>query len=148
MRRIVLLGLVVALSCGVSTAEDKKAGFDATKLVGDWTYVSGTKNGEVVGKAALEGKVTFTKDTVTVPAGPDAKFLMAYKIDTKASPATIDLNIKDGPVKEGKALGIIALDGDVLKIAYAPDEGGAKRPTKFESAKDSGVLYFTLKKSK
>ncbi len=92
--------------------------------------------------------MTFTKDTVTVPAGPDMKFLMAYTIDTKTSPATIDLTIKDGPVKEGKAIGIIALEGDLLKIAYVPDEGSPKRPTKFESAKDSAVMYFTLKKVK
>jgi uncharacterized protein (TIGR03067 family) len=148
MRRIVLLGLVAALSCGVSTAEEKKADFDVKKLVGDWTYVSGTKSGEILPKDHLVGTVTFTKDTVTVPAGPDAKFLMEFKIDAKASPATIDLNIKDGPVKEGKAIGIIAVEGDLLKIAYVPAEGDAKRPTKFESAKDSGVLFLTLKKTK
>jgi uncharacterized protein (TIGR03067 family) len=108
--------------------------------------VSGVRAGEKVPKENLAAKVTFNKDTVLVPAGPDAKFTMAFKIDTKESPATIDMDIKDGPVKEGKALGIIALDGDELRLCYTFD--GSKRPTKFESTKENKAHYFVLKRAK
>jgi uncharacterized protein (TIGR03067 family) len=129
--------------------EEKKKDFDAAKLVGDWTYVSGIKAGTKVEKEALAGKVTFTKDMITIPAGPDAKFLMSYKIDAKSTPAGLDMEIKDGPVKEGKAIGIISLDGDELKICYIPIMGkDVKRPTKFESTKDDGAFVFVLKRSK
>ncbi len=129
--------------------EEKKKDFDPAKLVGDWTYVSGMKAGTKVEKEVLAGKVTFTKDTITVPAGPEAKFVMAYKIDAKNSPTQLDMEIKDGPVKEGKALGIISLEGDELKICYVPlMDKDAKRPTKFESTKDDGAFVFVLKRSK
>lgn len=133
---------------GVAMAQDAKkaAAFDPAKLVGDWTYVEGTRGGDKVNKESLTSKVTFTKDTVTVPAGPDAQFLMAYKLDTKATPIAIDLDIKDGPVKEGKALGILQLDGDTLKVCYVPEPG--KRPAKFESTKENNAFYFVLKRVK
>ncbi len=42
--------------------------------------------------------------------------------------------------------GIIEVKGDEIKLCYAmPME---KRPTKFESPKDSKILYFTMKKVK
>lgn len=142
MKRFTVLGVVLGVAL-TAAAQDKK--FDAAKLVGDWTYVEGMRGGEKVGKESLGAKVTFTKDTVTVPAGPDAKFLMAYKVNGKASPVAIDLEIKDGPVKEGKAVGIIALEGDTLKLCYSPE---GKRPAKFESTKDNGAFYFVLKRAK
>ena len=146
MKYLAPFGLALLIAAAAARAEDKKdAGLDAAKLVGDWTYVSGVKAGEKLPADHLAGKVTFTKDTVLVPAGKDMKFVMAYKIDPKASPATIDLDIKDGPVKEGKAAGIIALEGDELKLCYAVAPG--KRPEKFESTKDNGYYMFTMKKS-
>jgi uncharacterized protein (TIGR03067 family) len=126
-------------------AEPKAATFDAAKLVGDWTYVSGMKAGDKVEKDRLEGKVTFTKDRITIPAGGDMKFVMAYKLDTKASPATIEMEIKEGPVNEGKARGIIAIEGEQLKLCYHPT--GGDRPKKFESTKDNGAFYFVLKRA-
>jgi len=128
----------------IATAEDKPA-FDAKKLEGEWTYVSGKRAGDDANKESLQGKVTITKDMITVPAGPDMKFIMAYKVDAKTNPVSIDIEIKDGPVKEGKAAGIIALDGDTLKLCYT---AMGKRPTKFESTKENGEFYFVLKRAK
>jgi uncharacterized protein (TIGR03067 family) len=143
-----LASLVSALLVAtvVGGEEKKEAKFDPAKLVGDWTYVSGVKAGEKIGKESLAAKVTFTKDTITVPAGPDMKFLMAYKIDGKDTPAAINMEIKDGPVKEGKAVGIVSIDGDELKLCYVVESD--KRPTKFESTKDNKAFYFVLKRAK
>lgn len=145
MQRLIVIGAVLAF--GVSTlAQDKKpTAFDPAKLVGVWSYTEGTRGGEKVGKESLSAMVTFTKDTVTVPAGPDAKFLMAYTVNAKATPAEIDMSIKDGPVKEGKAQGIIMLDGDTLKLCYTAE---GKRPAKFESTKENNAFYFVLKRAK
>ena len=140
---------VVVLALPFGRAEEKKGKFDAGKLVGTWKYTAGTKGGEKVAPEMLAGQVVFTKDTITLPAGPDQKFVMAYKIVGEGSPAKIDMEIKDGPVKEGKAQGIVSLEGEVLKICYKPDLGdGAKRPEKFESTKDNGNFLFELKKAK
>jgi uncharacterized protein (TIGR03067 family) len=131
--------------------EEKKPALDPAKLAGDWSYVSGVRGGEKVAKEHLASKVVFTKDTVIVPGpSPDEKFVMSYKIDTKASPATIDMEIKEGPAKGGKAEGIIALEGGELKLCYVPQLGETKpkRPTKFESTKENMAFYFVLKAAK
>src|SRR5258708_39299579 len=98
---------LVAALCIVQVvnAEDKKAkdAFDPAKIVGVWTIESGVRAGDKVDKERLKEKITVTKDTFTVPAGPDQKFTIAYKIDTKGKPAAIDMEIKSGPVNEGKA---------------------------------------------
>lgn len=149
MRILLTFGIVLSAIVLIAADDGKKDGkFDAGKLVGDWNYVSGTKSGETVDKNRLQGKVTFTKDTITLPADENQKFVMAYKIDSKVSPATIDMEIKDGPVKEGKAEGIIAVEGDELKLCYVPTFAGGKRPTKFESTKDNSAFFFVLKKAK
>jgi len=147
---LALLVLVVAhLAHPFGRGEEKKAKFDAAKLVGTWKYTAGTKSGEKVAQESLAGEVVFTKDTITLPAGPDMKFVMGYKIVGEGSPAKIDMEIKDGPGKEGKAQGIISIEGDVLKLCYSPDVGsGLKRPDKFESTKDNGNFLFELKKAK
>jgi uncharacterized protein (TIGR03067 family) len=141
--------IVLVLSVGfVAMADGKKsAKVDPAKLVGTWTYESGMKSGEKVGKEGLAGEVVITKDTFTLPAGPDMKFVIGYKIDAKASPATIDMEIKDGPVKEGKALGLLTTDGDTFTLCYVPvEDKDTKRPTKVESTKDNKAFLFVLKK--
>jgi uncharacterized protein (TIGR03067 family) len=143
-----LATLCVALALVALAAADDKAKLDPGKLVGDWTYVSGVRGGEKVDKERLAGKVTVTKDTFTLPAGPQDKFVMTYRVDAKAVPAKIDLDIKSGPVNEGKAEGIIAVDGDEMKICYVVAGLGGKRPEKFESTKENGAFYFVLKRAR
>jgi uncharacterized protein (TIGR03067 family) len=147
MKTLASLGLM--LLAATALAEDKKeTPLDAAKLVGDWTYVSGVRAGEKVDKDHLVGAVAITKDTIKVPSGDkDKPFVMAYTIDAKTSPAKIDMEIKDGPVKEGKAEGLIALEGNEIKLAYVI-VGAGKRPTKLESTKDNGAFFFVLKKAK
>src|SRR5262249_46471428 len=145
-----LASLTLALlALSFAGAEDtKETKFDPAKMVGEWKYVSGVRAGEKIEKDHLVGKVVISKDTFTIPAGPDQKFIIAYKIDNKATPAKIDMDIKDGPVKEGKSLGIIAFDGDKLKLCYvAIMDKDAKRPAKFESTRDNQAFYFVLERA-
>ena len=80
-----------------------------------------------------------------VPGCADDKFVIAFKIDAKQTPAAIDMDIKSGPVNEGKAQGIIALEGEELKLCYTAE---GKRPARFESTKDNNAFYFVLKRAK
>ena len=139
---------VPALAARGDDAPAAGAKLDPAKLVGEWTYVSGKNNGADVEKDRLTGKVKFTKDTITLASGMGQDFVIGYKVDASKSPATIDMDIKDGPIKEGKAEGIIELKGDDLKFCYAPTFAGGKRPTKFESTADSQAFYFVLKRAK
>ena len=150
--KTVLTAVLALLLCGTMLAEDKKdkpkkKGFDAAKLVGKWKYVSGTRQGNKVAKERLVGTVTISKDTILIPAGPDMQFTMKYTVDASKKPPTIDIEIKDGPVKEGKAAGIVTIQKGKLKICYAMLPDG-KRPKKFKSTKENGAFFFVLEKMK
>ncbi len=143
--------LVMLLCVSLASAQDEekkkkreRRAFDVEKLLGDWSYQSGKRAGEDVSEESLQGTVTFTKETVTLPGGPDAKFVMAYELDTSKRPTMIDLEIKSGPVPEGKAQGIIRMNEDRLTICYIP--GDSARPEKFESTKENGAFMFVLKR--
>lgn len=145
-----LAALALVLGFGFAVvAEEKKSDLTADKLAGEWSFVSGKKMGEAIEKDRLNTKTTWTKDTITIPAGPDQKFVMKFTLDTSKTPATIDMEIKEGPVNEGKAIGIIELKGDELKLCYVPLMGAdEKRPTKFESTEDYKTFLFVMKKAK
>ncbi len=123
-----------------------KSDFDPAKLVGSWKYVSGKQAGEAIARERLQDEVTATKDRFNVPAGPDNKFVMKYKIDTSTSPVAIDMEIESGPVPSGKALGIVKLDGDIWTLCY--DSTGSHRPKSFESTAANGFFLFELKRSR
>jgi uncharacterized protein (TIGR03067 family) len=145
-----LLGTLFALVAvtGLVSAEEK-AKFDASKLVGKWKLTEGTKSGMKVDEKNLAGEVTIDKDAITIQGG-DMKHVMAYKIDATKSPVEITMEGKEGPSTGSKADGIIALDGDTLKLAYTTNIPGfdGKRPTKFESTKDDKAFYFVMKRVK
>jgi uncharacterized protein (TIGR03067 family) len=142
-----VLALVVVAPVHSEDAK-KKAALDPAKLIGTWTIISGERAGEKSDKDRLAPKITITKETITIGAG-EMKFVIAYKIDTKASPATIDMEIKEGPVNEGKAIGIIAWEGDGFKLCYVQKESAdSKRPAKFESTKENNAFLFVLKPDK
>ena len=118
---------------------------DAEKLVGRWKYTSGTRAGEKIDPVRLEGEFTATKDKFEIPAGPDDKFVMRYKLDSSKNPLAIDVEIESGPAPEGKALGIVKIDGDTWTLCYDPT--GAKRPEKFESTAENGFFLFEMKRA-
>jgi uncharacterized protein (TIGR03067 family) len=143
MKQVAALSMVL-LVASVAAAQDKK--IDTEKLLGEWTYVSGVRAGEKIDAKKLEGKVIFAKDSVTVPSGNDKPFVMTYKIDVTADPPAIEMSVKDGPTKGGKAIGIITLKGNELHLCYV--EAKEKRPAKFESTKENEAFYFVLTKVK
>ena len=134
------------LGLAIARAGDQK-GFAVDKLVGDWTYVEGTRDGEKVPKDHLKGVVKFDKAKVIVPSEGNEPFVMAYTIDASKTPAAIDIKIEKGPIAEAvgsTAVGVIAIDGDTLKLCYIE---GKTRPTTFESTKENKTHTFVLKRA-
>ncbi|MBA4189329.1 MAG: hypothetical protein C0467_15135 [Planctomycetaceae bacterium] len=148
MKTIALFGLTLGmLGClGLTAgAEDKKKeAADPLKLEGKYTLVSGKKSGTAIDEEAKKSKISFAGDKITIE-GMGIKFVMGYKVDDKATPMTIDMEILEGPegTKGAKALGIIEVKEDVVKLAYSIDK--EKRPKTFEG-KDG--FLFELKKAK
>lgn len=139
MRTTLVLGLAIVLAAPLA-ADDKK--FDAAKLVGNWEYKSGEKSGTKLEGESLKPKIKITKETITVGEG-DMLFEFKYTLDTSKDPVTIDMEMTKSPFGAGmKAKGIIAFDGDDVKLCYAPE---GDRPAKFDGAK---AHLFVLKKAK
>lgn len=149
MTRFPLLGLAVGLLALTAAADDPKpAPLDPAKLAGDWTVVEATKAGDKNDKP--EGTLTVAKDKLTLKVGDLPPFVMSYKLDVKASPATIDMEIlePDG-FKGGKAVGIVKMaDGKVTLCYKAAIEPGkdVDRPKEFTSTKENGTFLFGMKK--
>jgi uncharacterized protein (TIGR03067 family) len=118
--------------------------FDKEMLVGEWGFKSGKRAGEDIAEERLKGSATFTADKVTIPAGPNEKFVMSFKIKEGKKNAEIDLNIESGPAPEGKAIGIVKFDDKKLVLCYDPE--GKNRPAKFESTGENGCFLFVLEK--
>src|SRR5262249_1685430 len=93
-----------------------------------------------------EGTVEITKENIMLKS-PEGKFVIKYKLDETKSPVRISMEITEGPQGQGsKALGIVVLDGEHLKICY-PDMGGDV-PKDLSSKEGSGLHLFVLKRKK
>lgn len=148
--------------------EDKKPSakeekVELPKLAGKYVLVSGKLSTRVsdkvvekpVDEAAKKWDYTFTADRITIsskdarkPEGKDEKPLMfafSYKLEAVGGKVHIDMEIVDGPegTKGSKAVGIIELKGETLKLAYSMDK--EKRPENFEGKVGN---TFELKKAK
>jgi uncharacterized protein (TIGR03067 family) len=146
LRTLVLgVGLVTV---SAAAQDDKKADkLDPAKLVGTYKITDGKRAGEKLGDDAKKGTVVVTKETIALKGEDGMEFEFSYKLDAKADPAEIDLEItKPDALKGAKTQGIIAVDGGELKLCYHPE--GKERPKKFESTKDNGYFLFTMKKEK
>ena len=143
--------MAAILFAGVAVADDKKEApkFDATKMVGKWAITGGMKDGTKVDADKYKDTdatyVEATKDKLTLKT-PEGTFEFAYKINDKASPVEVDLEITAPDMFKGaKATGIVKMDGDTMTLCY-PAMGGEK-PKDFEAKEKSGHYCFTMKKA-
>jgi uncharacterized protein (TIGR03067 family) len=111
-------------STGLSFGDKKLPAEVLEKLMSTFTFKEGKYTTSVMGKQDEAG---------------------SYKIDAKMKPAHIDLMIEDGKDKGKSQLGLISVDGDVLKLALAKP-GEKDRPKDFEGGKD--IIIATFKRSK
>jgi uncharacterized protein (TIGR03067 family) len=128
-------------------AQDKGAGkFDPNKLVGNWDYVSGIKDGTKVDAESLKKQtVNFTKEKITLKS--DGTFVMKYDLDTAKKPVGIKLEMLESPFGAGaKAVGIIEFKGDEIRFCYNPM--GEEAPKAFEAKEGSKLHLFVLKRAK
>ena len=139
---VLALGLLTyAALCG-RAAEDKKV--EAPKIEGKWTLVSGKKNGSDIDEMSKKSAYTISKDKITIE-GEGTKFVMGYTFDAK-NPKNVEFEILEAPIpdlKGSKALGILELKGEELKMAYSPEKD--TRPKDFDGKAD---FLFVFKKAK
>ncbi len=120
-----------------------RAPIETKDLEGEWTIRSGKRSGDNVPEERL-GTVTFEKDKLTIPAGPNDKFVMSYTLKESSQVTFIDVKIESGPAPEGTAKGILKLTDGKLTLCYDPH--GEERPTSFESTSGNGYFLFVMEK--
>lgn len=144
-----ILGLIAAsLLVAVAGAENKPDKIDPAKLLGKYVDIEGVKSGEKADADRLKGQfVNITKDTFKIEGEKSEQtFEFSYKLKPDTSPVEIDLEIVyPDDLKGNKAIGIISLDGDKLKLCYNTEI--KDRPKTFESTKENGYFLWTMKKS-
>jgi len=144
MRPIWIVALLVLLAVAAARADER---LDPAQLVGDWQAVSGVNAGQKIPAERLPGKVTFTKETITL-ANDQGKFVFNYKVDPAPSPAHLDMSIKESPFGPDATVtkGLIQLKDGQLTLGYVT--GSDKYPDKLESTAGNGMRLFVLKKAK
>ncbi len=130
--------------CAEPTEAAKK---DMAALEGEWTMVSGERNGEAIPEDFVKTGKRVSKDgETTVTFGDNVLMRAKYTLDPSKKPKAIDYEITEGMNKGKKALGIYEIDGDTVKFCFAgPD---MERPTDFSAKADSGRVLSVWKKAK
>jgi len=118
------------------------------KILGFWEITKGVNQGEELSDKELDGVLVHVKRymMITYDRDQNEKYRASFNIDESESPMHIDLlsMVKGRP--PAKSLGIIQIKKDSWKICYALP--GQSRPTKFESAADSGTMLFVHRPTK
>jgi uncharacterized protein (TIGR03067 family) len=140
---------IVCLSlCAVFAPAQGGKGKGALKVEGSWTATSLMFGDKKLPEEVLEKLMpvfTFKESKYTASIMGKQDEAGSYKIDGKMKPAHIDLMIEDGKDKGKTQLGLIGVDGDVLKMALAK-AGEKDRPKDFEGG--AGIVVASFKRSK
>jgi len=134
--------LAVALLLGADKKDDAKKDLD--KLQGEWTLVSGEREGQTIPediakslKRTVKGnKATVTRDGETLAQG-------TMTLDPAKKPKAIDIKLEG---MDQLIHGIYELKDDTFKICYGMP--GTERPKEFATTAGSGLTLGVWKKAK
>ena len=138
--------IFVLSAVGILAADDTKKD-DAELLKGKWKAVSISMGGDPQPDELVKDfKMSFDGKEYTNTAG-DMVEEGAYTIDASKSPKTIDFDIKKGPDKDKKQLGVYKMENDKLTIVAKP-AGSNERPKSLDIEKGSDLLQVVLERIK
>jgi uncharacterized protein (TIGR03067 family) len=145
MRKLFATIVCLGLCAVVAPAQGDKGG---PKIEGSWATTS-LMFGDKKLPAELLEKIMAS---FTFKEGKYSSLIMGkqdeagtYKIDAKMKPAHIDLMIDEGKDKGKTQLGLVAVEGDMLKLALAKP-GDKDRPKNFDGGTD--IIVAGFKRSK
>jgi uncharacterized protein (TIGR03067 family) len=143
--RIMGIGILLLALAGASLAQDPKK--EMAQLEGEWTMVSGERDGQAVPDEMRKTARRVVKDgETTVEIGGQVFMKAKFTIDPAKKPKTIDYTLTGGPNDGKKVLGIYELDGDTVKFCFAlPDKD---RPTEMTAKEGSGWTLSVWKRAK
>jgi uncharacterized protein (TIGR03067 family) len=141
-----MLTLFVCFSFGVARADDD-ANKEMKLLEGEWSMVSGEREGTTFPDEVVKSAKRVTKDGETTTELNGTVVLKAkFKVDASKNPKTIDYEITDGPAKGKTMLGIYELKGDDFKACMVMSD--QERPTDFTTKEGDGRTLTVWKRAK
>ena len=142
------IGLLACLC--IVAADDKQkdlAKKDIAQLQGEWTMVSGERDGQALPENIVSSAKRIVKDDEITLIINDQTYLKAkFKIDPTKKPKTIDYTITEGQNKDAKQVGIYELSGDNVKFCFS-SPGGKDRPTDFTTKEGSDRILSVWKRN-
>src|SRR5436190_2937475 len=129
MKTLLATLLVVASACA---AENEINGNVVSRMTGTWSCVNATINGKPLSETAVKKMhLTMTDTRYKTERNDEVLFDSTYRLDTTKAPVHINMVGTEGDLIGKEAQGIIAVEGDTLKICYTMP--GKARPTAFSS---------------
>jgi uncharacterized protein (TIGR03067 family) len=132
------------------STKDRSSSKDLAKLEGTWRATREESGGNLraAGAAAAGNALVIEGDKITTLWGGNNKggSMTILKIDSKATPMTIDIEWNDGNTQGQKMYGIYKLTDNKLEICWG-EVNTKKRPKKFTTKPSigSGESYVTYK---
>ena len=144
MKTLLATLLVVASACA---AENEIIANATSRMTGTWSCVSATINGKLLSEtAAKKLRLTMTHTRYKTERNDEVLFDSTYRLDTAKSPAHINMVGTEGDLIGKEAQGIIAVEGDTLKVCYTMP--GKPRPITFASVTNSEAYLIVWKREK
>ena len=136
--------LVVVGAC----AAEKEINANVTpRMTGTWSCAAATINGKPLADTTVKKlHLTMTDTRYKTERNDEVLFDSTYRLDTMKSPAHINMVGTEGDLAGKEAQGIIAVEGDTLKICYTMP--GKPRPVSFASATNSEAYLIVWKRVK
>ena len=145
MRKRAML-IVAAIAVGALGAANSKKADVSKKLIGAWQLTKGVVGGIPLPEPAVKRirlELTDGKYNLTGAERPDEG---TWNLHLDQKPPGMDVKGTDGPNKGKTFLTIFELRRDKLKVCY--DLSGQKRPSKFESKKNTLLFLAEYKRVK
>ena len=136
--------LVVA---GAGAAEKVTGPNFSSQVIGTWSCVNATINGKSLSESSTKKlRLTMTDTRYKTQRNDEVLFDSTYRLDTTKAPVQINMIGTEGDLIGKEAQGIIAMEGDTLKICYTMP--GKRRPIAFASATNSEAYLIVWKRAR
>ena len=127
-----LLIALTAWAVATAWAQNNETINDNAKLQGEWTMVSGERDGLPFPDDLRKSFKRVAKgDEVTVTMGDQLSLKAKFTLDMSKKPKTIDYSVTGGPYAGNRQLGIYEMQGNTVKFCFSIP--GKARPSDFST---------------
>ncbi|HVU86350.1 MAG TPA: TIGR03067 domain-containing protein [Pirellulales bacterium] len=142
---VVVLSAYSLTSIAAAADGDKPTPEETAAMQGAWKIESLISDGEPVAAETIRTWRRLVKnDRVTWKRGEETLVELSIQYNPRAKPMTMVSTIESGDAKGQTMLSIYELNGDELRVCFAPP--GKPRPKEFSSTPGSGVLMYTARR--